>query len=293
MDLVTLVAACAFGVRSALFIPLDIRDQCNPPIVSLADIAHGSGVGSIDRWKPCIAEAAQRFGVPEQWVQDIMRAESGGRIFLDGHPITSPAGAIGLMQIMPGTYGELRRRYGLGGDPYDPRNSILAGAAYIREMYDRFGASGFVAAYNAGPRRFIDHLQSGRRLSAETDRYLITVGDLANGLVALDEPTDAQVPSGSSRASAPSVRDPSATAATADEPPILRAIRAEDEQRRDRKTATDSALFAQPSRSPNAEKEPSTAQSFGQFDAQQRAIGMPDMTVNDGLFVPLGTANSR
>lgn len=206
MDLVTLVAACAFSMGSDLFIPLDMHDQCNPAIARVADIARDGGAGPINRWRPYIAEASQRFGVPEQWVRSVMRAESGGRLFLAGHPITSPAGAIGLMQIMPQTYGELRWRYGLDRDPYDPRNSILAGAAYIREMYDRFGASGWVAAYNAGPRRFTDHLQTDRPLSAETHRYLITVGDLANGSAAPREP----VPSGSSRASAPSVHGQSA-----------------------------------------------------------------------------------
>jgi hypothetical protein len=289
MGLVTLVAACAFSMGSDLFIPLDMSDQCNPAIARVANIAHDGGAGSINRWRPYIAEASQRFGVPEQWMRSVMHAESGGRLFLYGHPITSPAGAIGLMQIMPRTYCELRRRYGLGGDPYDPRNSILAGAAYIREMYDRFGASGWVAAYNAGPRRFTDHLQTGRPLSPETGRYLISVGDLANGSATPREP----VPSGSSRASAPSVYGQSANSATADEPPILRAIRTQSERRPDLETAGDSALFAQPSRSPSAEKQPSATPSFGQSDAPQRAIGMPDTTVDDGVFVPLGSANSR
>jgi hypothetical protein len=47
---------------------------------------------------------------------------------------------MGLMQIMPLTWSELRARYDLGVDPYDPRDNILAGAAYIREFYQRFAA---------------------------------------------------------------------------------------------------------------------------------------------------------
>ena len=70
----------------------------------------------------------------------------------------SQKGAMGLMQIMPKTWTELRARYRLGADPYDPRDNILGGAAYIRELYDRYGAPGFLAAYNAGPGRYERHL---------------------------------------------------------------------------------------------------------------------------------------
>ena len=80
----------------------------------------------------------------------------------------SSKGAVGLMQIMPKTWTELRARYGLGTDPYDPRDNILAGAACIRELYDRYGAPGFLAAYNAGPGRYERHLATGRPLPEET-----------------------------------------------------------------------------------------------------------------------------
>ena len=88
-----------------------------------------------------------------------MRVESHGNV-----KAVSPKGAVGLMQIMPATYAELRERYALGGDPYDPHDNIVAGAAYLREMHDRFGTSGFVAAYNVGPTRYEDHLATGRPL---------------------------------------------------------------------------------------------------------------------------------
>jgi soluble lytic murein transglycosylase-like protein len=63
-----------------------------------------------------------------------------------------------LMQIVPGTWAEWRSRYCLGVDPYDPHDNILAGTAYIRELDDRYGALGLLAAYNAGPRRYERHL---------------------------------------------------------------------------------------------------------------------------------------
>ena len=140
-------------------------------------------------WDAYIDEASRRFGVPASWVRSVMRAESAGHQFIDGRPITSSAGAMGLMQVMPATYAELRARYGFGPDPYDPHDNVLAGTAYIREMYDRFGAPGFLAAYNAGPGRVGDYLARGRTLPNETRRYLAATtptvieadGDTANG----------------------------------------------------------------------------------------------------------------
>jgi hypothetical protein len=78
---------------------------------------------------------------------------------------------MGLMQIMPETWTQLRLRYDLGADPYDPHDNILAGTAYLRELRDRYGSPGFLAAYNAGPARYEEHL-AGRPLPAETRAYL-------------------------------------------------------------------------------------------------------------------------
>ena len=123
-----------------------------------------------DPWGPYIREAAARYRVPERWVRAVMRQESGGE-----QQATSPVGAMGLMQVMPATYDELRVRYRLGDDPYDPHNNILAGTAYIREMYDRYGAPGFLAAYNAGPER-VDRYLAGRSvLPDETVNYLAAI----------------------------------------------------------------------------------------------------------------------
>jgi hypothetical protein len=99
-----------------------------------------------------------------------MRQESGGR-----EQAISSAGAMGLMQVMPATYDGLRRRYNLGADPYDPHNNILAGTAYIREMYDQFGAPGFLAAYNAGPERLTNYLAGTTDLPRETVNYLAAI----------------------------------------------------------------------------------------------------------------------
>ena len=128
---------------------------------------------SIDAY---IAEAAQRFAVPERWVRAVMRAESA-----NDPCAVSRAGAMGLMQIMPRTWDELRARYGLGEDPFEPRDNILAGTAYLRKMYDRFGAPGFLAAYNAGPERYTENLATGRPLPRETRAYVAALAPVITG----------------------------------------------------------------------------------------------------------------
>lgn len=129
----------------------------------------------VGRWRMHIAEASVRFGVPVAWIERVMRAESGGMSMLDGRPIVSRAGAMGLMQLMPGTWAEMRARLRLGTDPHDPRDNILAGTAYLRLMYDRFGYPGLFGAYNAGPARYAAHLSTGRALPGETRAYLAEV----------------------------------------------------------------------------------------------------------------------
>lgn len=118
-----------------------------------------------------VAEAARRFDLPEAWIRAVIRAESG----LDPHAV-SRAGAMGLMQLMPPTWAELRLRLGLGGDPFDVRDNIVAGASYLRDLLDRFGVPGFLAAYNAGPGRYAEHQATGRPLPPETRAYVAVVG---------------------------------------------------------------------------------------------------------------------
>lgn len=122
-----------------------------------------------------IAEAAQRFGIPAAWIRAVMRVESANDV-----RAISPKGAMGLMQIMPATWADLRTRHRLGGDHYDPRDNILAGAAYLRELHDRYGSPGFLAAYNAGPGRYEEHL-AGRPLPAETRAYVATLAPQIGG----------------------------------------------------------------------------------------------------------------
>ncbi|MCH4559210.1 lytic transglycosylase domain-containing protein [Mesorhizobium jarvisii] len=120
-------------------------------------------------YEPHIAEAARRFRLPRTWIGAVLRAESAG----DQRAI-SRKGAMGLMQIVPETWLELRGRYRLGNDPFDPHDNIIAGSAYIRELLDRYGSPGWIAAYNAGPGRYEASLK-GRRLPRETRAYVAAI----------------------------------------------------------------------------------------------------------------------
>ncbi|QQS14979.1 MAG: lytic transglycosylase domain-containing protein [Rhodospirillales bacterium] len=137
-----------------------------------------------DPYAAFVHEAAKRFGLPASWISAVMAMESGGDVLA-----LSPQGAMGLMQIMPDTWAGLRASHGLGADPYEPRDNILAGAAYLREMHDRYGSPGFLAAYNAGPARYDEYLMTGRELPTETQLYVAMLAPLiregqANGMVA-------------------------------------------------------------------------------------------------------------
>lgn len=126
---------------------------------------------TVSDWRPFVIEASARFHVPVRWIEQVMRAESGGRRTLQGRPIVSRAGAMGLMQLMPRTWSAIRTILHLGADPHDPHDNILAGSYYLAKMYQRFGYPGLFGAYNAGPARYAAHLK-GAALPAETIHYL-------------------------------------------------------------------------------------------------------------------------
>jgi soluble lytic murein transglycosylase-like protein len=166
--------AAALLILGALSAPAPTLAQ--PP----GDPPAASSVSDIDRH---IAEAAQRFGLPPHWIRAVIAVESAG----DPRAV-SRAGAMGLMQVMPGTWAELRAAHGLGADPFDPHDNILAGTAYLRAMYDRFGSPGFLAAYNAGPGRYAEHLATGRPLPRETRDYVAALAPIITGEAPVPNP---------------------------------------------------------------------------------------------------------
>jgi len=162
-------------MRSIVAVALAFAMPAQMTHLRAAPPSEKSAEPAVERWRPFIVEASRRFGIPQAWIVAVMQAESAGRTGFNGRPTTSRAGAMGLMQLMPATWTAMRHQLGLGSDPHDPRDNILAGTAYLRAMYDRFGYPGLFAAYNAGPARYADHLATTRPLPGETRAYLATV----------------------------------------------------------------------------------------------------------------------
>jgi soluble lytic murein transglycosylase-like protein/uncharacterized protein (DUF736 family) len=167
-------ALVLIGVLSASQFPTSIMaqtpEQPMPAVERMEVDPHAAHIG----------EASQRFDIPEPWIAAVLRAESAG----DVRAISS-AGAMGLMQVMPATWTELRDHHGLGVDPYDARDNILAGAAYLRAMWDRYGnVAAMLAAYNAGPGRYDEYLATGRALPAETRAYVAALLPVLGGAAA-------------------------------------------------------------------------------------------------------------
>ncbi|MFT8990841.1 MAG: lytic transglycosylase domain-containing protein [Gluconobacter albidus] len=146
------------------------RMCCTGLAASLVLLMHPASAQDIEGM---IRQAAERVALPPEWIRAVMQVESGR----DAHAI-SAKGAMGLMQIMPATWQELRRDLALGSDPFDPQDNILAGASYLRLLHDRYGDAGFLAAYNAGPGRYEAHLATGQPLPHETRDYVASVAHL-------------------------------------------------------------------------------------------------------------------
>jgi hypothetical protein len=184
-------------MRCALLLLASVTAIGMPAAVIHAQPASPAVQAASDSYAGLIAEAAQRFGIPAAWIRAIMRVESRG-----DRRAVSPKGAMGLMQLMPETWAALRVRYGLGRDALDPRDNILAGAAFLREMHDRYGSPGFLAAYNAGPGRYEDYRDRRRPLPPETIAYVATLVPFVGG-GAIDGPVLAVATDPSSWTQAP------------------------------------------------------------------------------------------
>jgi len=89
-----------------------------------------------------VDNAARKYGLPPAFVRAVVAVESGYRA-----DAVSPKGAIGLMQLMPGTAREL------GADPNIPEQNVDAGARYLRDLLLKYDNHAYhaLAAYNAGP----------------------------------------------------------------------------------------------------------------------------------------------
>jgi soluble lytic murein transglycosylase-like protein len=174
LAIVVLLATLVAMMQSAGVQPLGQAQASHPAGAPLyresapADENQMAVAQRINRWQPYIMEASVRYALPATWIRAIINIESSGRTMQDGRPITSGAGAVGVMQLMRGTYNSISRRDGLGSNPQNAHDNILAGTAYLRDLYNRFGYPGLFAAYNAGPGALIHH----RNLPVETRDYV-------------------------------------------------------------------------------------------------------------------------
>ena len=170
------------GAESAVALAVVLLSGSTAPVPAMAQDMPAARSAAVHPYAGHVADAARRFGIPEAWIWAVMRVESRGNA-----RAVSRAGAMGLMQLMPATWAGLSTRYGLGPDPFDVRDNIMAGAAYLREMHDRYGnASAMLAAYNAGPGRYDDFVSRGRPLPAETVGYLTQLAPITGAAGAVD-----------------------------------------------------------------------------------------------------------
>jgi len=134
------------------------------------------------RWNGEIEAAVKRFGIPAIWVRAVIQVESGGRTMMaENRPITSSTGAMGLMQLMPKTYRDMQMQYGLGNDPYNPHDNIVAGTAYLKWLRGKYGYPQMFAAYNDGPGHLDQRLKNAGLLPLETRNYLVRVTGVVSG----------------------------------------------------------------------------------------------------------------
>lgn len=124
-----------------------------------------------DKLEGIIASAAHEYGIDPQLIRAVIQAESGGN-----SRAVSPRGAMGLMQLMPGTAREL----GVG-DPFDPQENVRAGTRYLKSLLERYQGNVdlALAAYNWGPGNLE---RSHRSLPTETVNYIAKIKRLLGGV---------------------------------------------------------------------------------------------------------------
>lgn len=163
----------AIAVRKTV-LPKPKPPKPAPPVVSAFALEqHMTPRELLRRWDPTVQEASLRFHVPQPWIRAVMVAESGGRTMsAENKPLRSSAGALGIMQLMPDTYKDMRAAYGLGPDPQNPHDNILAGTAFLRRLFLAYGFPMMFSAYNDGPGNLEYRLTHRELLPLETRNYV-------------------------------------------------------------------------------------------------------------------------
>jgi hypothetical protein len=139
---------------------------CVGPAVAAGDGAADQGESLVSSICRLVDSSARAQGLPVSFLTRLIWQESNFR-----PNVSSPAGAQGIAQFMPGTAGER----GLV-DPFDPEAAIAKAASLLAELRQRFGNLGLAAAaYNAGPARVAKWLAEGGELPLETQNYVSTI----------------------------------------------------------------------------------------------------------------------
>lgn len=142
--------------------PVLIASSSRSPVTSLADpiVPLRSEQVPLRPFDRIIQNASERHGIADEILHALIAVESSYRPNAE-----SPRGALGLMQLMPGT----ARDYGVK-DPFNPAENVNAGARHLRLLLDKFGMKGGLAAYNAGEASVLRF--GGVPPYAETHRYI-------------------------------------------------------------------------------------------------------------------------
>jgi hypothetical protein len=186
-------AACLGGVAAVLLLTLSMAQALpahksaapKKPAPARSGFAQEQAMSPaqlIKRWNPITTKASKRFGVPLLWINAVMRLESGGRTMLaENQRMISDKGALGLMQVLPGTFAEMRAEHRLGPDAFEPVANINAGTAYLAWLRRKYGYPAMFAAYNAGPGQVEAVMAHTRVLPAETRAYLAGIDKILGG----------------------------------------------------------------------------------------------------------------
>lgn len=143
-------------VYSGPTVDLDVGTRSSGGVIGAKPATGATRVADVD-------QVEQDYGLPQGLVHAVIHQESRGRA-----NAVSVKGALGLMQLMPGTAAQL------GVNPYDPEQNVRGGARYLRQQIDRFGSIPLaLAAYNAGPGAVLRY--GGVPPYRETQNYVSTI----------------------------------------------------------------------------------------------------------------------